>query len=116
MASKSLTNEFSQFAQALDFYLSEHGTSHVAELNRVACLPSTQETDDLLLGYALEGIRLAGTFGAYREATCEDVIVDEGRNVPVSKGDRIFVSFVRLPSLPLLYLPTLPSQMCGEKS
>lgn len=69
------------------------------ELNRVACLPSTDETDTLMLGYALEGIRLAGTFGSYREVAAEDVIVeDDGREVPVKPGDRVFVSFVCPPS------------------
>ena len=64
----------------------------------MACLPSTEETDELMLGYALEGIRLAGTFGSYREVAEEDVIVeDDGRKVPVKPGDRVFVSFVSFP-------------------
>ncbi|CRK39993.1 hypothetical protein BN1723_018752, partial [Verticillium longisporum] len=41
------------------------------------------------------GIRLAGTFGAYREAAADDTIIeDDGRRVEVKKGDRVFVSFV----------------------
>lgn len=51
----------------------------------------------MLLGYAMEGIRLAGTFGSYREAVQDDVIVEDGgREVPVRRGDKIFVSFVSI--------------------
>lgn len=65
-------------------------------------MPSTDETDGLMLGYALEGIRMAGTFGSYREVAEEDVIVeDDGREVPVKAGDRVFVSFVSYPSFVL---------------
>lgn len=95
-----------QFAQAVDFYLSPEGTPYLAELNRVACMASTEETDALLLGYAMEGIRLAGTFGSYREVAVRDVIVeDDGREVPVSPKDRVFVSFVRFSIFPFAQLP-----------
>lgn len=82
------------FAQAVDYYLGE-GSGLLGELNRVACLPSSEETDALLLGYALEGVRLAGTFGSHREVVGGDKIFeDDGRVVEVSAGDRVFVSFV----------------------
>lgn len=43
----------------------------------------------------MEGIRLAGTFGSYREASAEDTIrEDDGREVPIKPKDRVFVSFV----------------------
>jgi cytochrome P450 len=43
----------------------------------------------------MEGIRLAGTFGSYRECAADDLIAeDDGRKVPVRKGERVFVSFV----------------------
>lgn len=99
-----------QFAQAVDFYLSEEGKPYTEELNRVACLPSNDESDALLLGYALEGIRLAGTFGSYREVAAADTIVeDDGREVPVAAGDRVFVSFVSCPppNPPRLLSPSL---------
>ena len=65
---------------------------------RIANLPSSDETDALMLGYCMEGIRLAGTFGSYREATVGDMIKeDDGREVRVAAGDRIFVSFVSKP-------------------
>ena len=66
---------------------------------RISNLPSSEESDALLLGYCMEGIRLAGTFGSYREVAVDDVIKeDDGRRVPVKKQDRVFVSFVSYPS------------------
>lgn len=84
-----------QFAQGVDWYLSPEGDSYRAEIHRIATQPSTDETDKLLLGYAMEGIRMAGTFGLYRQATATDTITeDDGRKVAVNPGDRVFVSFV----------------------
>lgn len=79
----------------MDWYLSPAGEKYRPELHRIAALETGDETDALLLGYAMEGIRMAGTFGLYREATTADVIQeDDGREVPVKAGDRVFVSFV----------------------
>lgn len=68
---------------------------HIPEMHRIASSPASAETDALLLGYCMEGIRLAGTFGSYRQAVSEDVIhEDDGRDVHVKSGDKVFVSFV----------------------
>lgn len=44
--------------------------------------------------YAMEGIRLNGTFGSYRQSTATDTIDDGGRLVHVKPGDKVFCSFV----------------------
>lgn len=54
----------------------------------------TPESDDALLHYCMEGIRLNGTFGSYRECVTQTTIDDGGRLVHVKPGDRVFVSFV----------------------
>ena len=54
----------------------------------------TPEAFDTLMHYAMEGIRLNGTFGAYRTSTVSTTIDDEGRQVSVQPGDRVFSSFV----------------------
>jgi hypothetical protein len=88
-------NQAEVFAQAVDFFLSPAGQQHIPDIHRIANEPSSEETDALLLGYAMEGIRLAGTFGSYREVATNDVIhEDDGRSIPVKAGDRVFVSFV----------------------
>ncbi|OAA65385.1 linoleate diol synthase [Niveomyces insectorum RCEF 264] len=94
-AGAMVPNQAEVFAQAVDFFLSPAGSVHVPDIHRLAKEPESQDNDALLLGYAMEGIRLAGTFGSYRKAVVEDTIVeDDGRRVPVQPGDRVFVSFV----------------------
>lgn len=93
------------FAQAVDYYLGSEGRQHVGAIHQLARQGSSKETDARLLGYAMEGIRLSG-LGACREAALSDVIrEDDGRQVHVSSGSRVFVSFVRtgtfLSALPL---------------
>jgi linoleate 10R-lipoxygenase len=44
--------------------------------------------------YAMEGIRLNGTFGSYRESHADTTLIDGGRQVSIKKGDKVFVSFV----------------------
>jgi len=84
-----------QFAQAIDFYLEPSRATLRAEIAAIARQPQSQQTDALLLGYAMEGIRLAGTFGSYRQASRADEITeDDGRSVAVPAGARVFVSFV----------------------
>ncbi|KAI1455626.1 linoleate diol synthase [Annulohypoxylon moriforme] len=93
-AGASVPNLAEAFAQAVDYFLSPEGSKHIPELYRIANLPSSADTDGLMLGYALEGIRLAGAFGSYREAAMDDTIEEsDGRRVSVRAGDRIFVSF-----------------------
>lgn len=82
-----------QFTQLLDYYLSEEGKVHLPEINRLSKL-DTAESDDKILHYAMEGIRLNGTFGSYRESTVETTIRDGNRQVRVKPGDKVFVSFV----------------------
>jgi cytochrome P450 len=94
-AGAMVPNQAEVFAQAIDFYLEGSRAQLRAEIATVAAQPQSKETDALLLGYAMEGIRLAGTFGSYRQASRDDVLVeDDGREVPVPAGARVFVSFV----------------------
>ncbi|KAI1821489.1 linoleate diol synthase [Xylaria intraflava] len=82
------------FSQSVDYYLTPDGSKHIPELHRIANLPSSEENDSLLLGYCMEGIRLGGTFGAYREAEADDMIPeDDGSETAVQAKHRVFVSF-----------------------
>ncbi len=42
----------------------------------------------------MEGIRLNGTFGSYRQSAVETNLDDNGRSVHVKPGDKVFTSFV----------------------
>lgn len=77
----------------MDFYLSPEGQPYLEEIKRLAAQTPSEETDALLLGYAVEGIRMEGAAGLYRKASAVDTIVEaDGRKVSVRPGDRIFVS------------------------
>ncbi|KAL6853115.1 hypothetical protein ACO1O0_007668 [Amphichorda felina] len=66
---------------------------YLEEIKRLAAQTPSEETDALLLGYAVEGIRMEGAAGLYRKASAVDTIVEaDGRKVSVRPGDRIFVS------------------------
>ncbi|KAK3689370.1 heme peroxidase [Podospora appendiculata] len=81
------------FAQAVDFYLSPKGAPYLADIQVLAAQPASAEADSLLLGYALEGVRLSGTLGVFREASADGAIKeDDGSEVSVRAKDRVFVS------------------------
>lgn len=83
----------SQFTQIIDYYLSTEGKVHLPEINRLSKI-NTPETDEKLLHYAMEGIRLNGTFGSYRRSNVTTTVDDDGRKVDIKPGDKVFVSFV----------------------
>lgn len=41
-----------------------------------------------------EGIRLNGTFGSYRRAEVEHIFEEDGKQIHVKPGDKVFCSFV----------------------
>lgn len=92
-ATAMIPNQSQVFTQLLDYYLSDEGKQHLPDINKYAKM-DTPEGDDKILHYAMEGIRLNGTFGAYRESTVNTTIDDGGRSVTVKPGDKVFCSFV----------------------
>ncbi|KAK6604717.1 Linoleate 10R-lipoxygenase [Botrytis cinerea] len=100
-AGAMVANQAQVFGQVLDFYLGD-GKEHLPEINRLAKL-NTAEADDILLHYLLEGIRMYGTFGAYRTCHQNITINDGSRKVECKPGDSVFVSFVSLAQDPKIY-------------
>jgi linoleate 10R-lipoxygenase len=94
-ATAMVPNQSQVFTQIIDFYLSPANKPHLEEIQRLARGPDTPETDDKLLHYAMEGIRLNGTFGSYRRAQVNHTF-DDGpdRHITVKPGDKVFCSFV----------------------
>ncbi len=66
---------------------------HLPEIHRLSNIDSA-EADEKILHYAMEGIRLNGTFGSYRQAATSLTVDDNGRQVSVKAGDKVFCSFV----------------------
>ena len=77
----------------LDYYLSDEGKQYLPDIHRLA-KEDTDEADDKLLHYVMEGIRLNGTFSLHREATVETTIDDNGKPIHVKAGDKVFCNFV----------------------
>ncbi|KAL2052222.1 hypothetical protein ABVK25_007381 [Lepraria finkii] len=92
-AGAMVANQAQVFTQLIDYYLSDEGKMHLPAINKWAKTEGA-EADDKLLHYAMEGIRLNGTFGSYRECTVSETIDDNGRPVNVKLGDKVFASFV----------------------
>ncbi|KAH7143587.1 heme peroxidase [Dactylonectria macrodidyma] len=93
-AAALVPNQGQVFAQSVDWYLSPAAEQYRAEIHRISLLESGPETDALLLGYALEGVRMSGGLGLHREAVSPDIVAeDNGRKVSVQPGTKIVVSF-----------------------
>jgi len=56
-------NQSQVFTQIIDYYLGDEGIKHLPDIQRLAKIDS-KESDDTLLRYVNEGIRLNGTFGS----------------------------------------------------
>ncbi|KAL6715679.1 hypothetical protein ACLMJK_006640 [Lecanora helva] len=93
-AGAMVANQAQVFTQLLDYYLSDAGKMHLPGINKWAKTEGP-EADDKLLHYAMEGIRLNGTFGSYRKSKVHTTINDGGRSVEVKPGDKVFTSFVQ---------------------
>jgi linoleate 10R-lipoxygenase len=85
-----------KFTQIIDYYLSDEGKVHLPNINRIA-EENTKESDEKLLHYCIEGIRLNGTFGVRRESQIPMTVDDGGRQVNIKTGDKVFVGFVSFP-------------------
>ena len=93
-AGASAPNQAQIFAQVLDFYLEPRNAHHLAEIQRLAA-EDTDEAWEIIRKYALEGGRLAGTFGLYRRVDADSLTIADGaKQVPLVKNDLVFVSFI----------------------
>jgi linoleate 10R-lipoxygenase len=86
-------NQAQVFTQIIDYYLSDEGQKHLVPINRIA-KEDSPESDDKLLRYCMEAIRLHGIFGSYREAKTNVTLKDQGRRLNIKPGEKVFVSFV----------------------
>ncbi|GMG09741.1 unnamed protein product [Aspergillus oryzae] len=66
----------------------------VAMVHNQAQMEDSKDSEDKLMRYCLEGFRLNGTFGSYREAQTDLSMTEETGNVNIKRGDRVFVGAV----------------------
>lgn len=86
-------NQSQVFSQIMDYYLGEEGIKHLPEIQRLAKIDN-KESEDKLMRYVNEGIRLNGTFGSYRRSEVSHTFHDDKKQVTVKPGDKVFCSFV----------------------
>ncbi|CAI4212608.1 unnamed protein product [Parascedosporium putredinis] len=101
-------------SQCVDFYLEDENKHHLEELYRLAH-ENTDEADEKLMRYMLEGSRIRGTVAVYRDVHHATTIPDSAPahpdpadptavnpvtasefpefNIPVKPGDRLLLSF-----------------------
>ncbi|KAE8145267.1 heme peroxidase, partial [Aspergillus avenaceus] len=82
-------NQAQVFTQIIDYYLSDEGKQHLPAIHRLA-QEDTPETDEKLLHYCMEGIRLNGIFGSYRESRTNLTVEDKNKTVQIEPGDIVF--------------------------
>lgn len=99
-AGAMVANQAQVTTQILDFYLTEEaGKPYWPEIVKAAH-ETGPESDERILRYLMEAIRIHGTFGSYRRASTACTIDDEGfsgASKEIKAGDKVFVSFVSAP-------------------
>ncbi|KAL0943160.1 fatty acid oxygenase [Colletotrichum truncatum] len=77
----NVANQSQVTTLCVDYYLDDEGQKHLPELYRL-CHENTEEADEKLLKYMLEGCRLRAPVAVYREATSDQVITDYSPCLP----------------------------------
>ncbi|KAL2422066.1 Linoleate 10R-lipoxygenase [Exophiala dermatitidis] len=105
-------NQSQVFSQVMDYYLGSEGVKYLPDIQRLARVDS-RDSDEKLMRYVNEGIRLNGTFGSYRRSEVHHVFnesdndgqIGGGRSkqVPVKPGDKVFCSFVSAARDPTIF-------------
>ncbi|PWY87652.1 heme peroxidase [Aspergillus heteromorphus CBS 117.55] len=84
-----VANQAQLFSQCLDYYLSEEGSAHLPDINRLA-KANTPEADSLLLRYFMEGARLRASVALPR-VVAKPTVVDDGDKKLTFKPGQILV-------------------------
>ncbi|KKY29272.1 putative fatty acid oxygenase [Phaeomoniella chlamydospora] len=93
VATAMIPNQAQVFTQMLDFYLTPENQHHWTAIQTLA-EQNTSSSFTELMGYMMEGVRLNGTFGSYRESQVSTTIDDNGTPISVRTGSKVFCSFV----------------------
>ncbi|KAL2835185.1 Psi-producing oxygenase A [Aspergillus cavernicola] len=88
-----VANQAQLFSQCLDYYLSEDGSTHLTEINRLA-KEDTPEADELLTRYFMEGARLQSSVALPRVAAQPTVIEDNGKKIAIKAGQAVVCNLV----------------------
>lgn len=88
-----VSNQGQLFGQTIEYFLLGEGTKHWPVIQAAAAKPDDdEEAFETLMHYLLEGSRLNGETGVFREVARATTIQDGERRVDVKPGDRVFVN------------------------
>ncbi|KAL4872959.1 Psi-producing oxygenase A [Aspergillus spectabilis] len=88
-----VANQAQLFSQCLDYYLSEEGSAHLPEINRLA-KEDTPEADEVLTRYFMEGARLRSSVALPRVAAQPAIIEDNGKKITIKAGQAVMCNLV----------------------
>ena len=97
-----VANQGQLFAQVLDFYLHEEAAPYWRDICRLA-KSDTQESDDQLLRYFMEGARIRSTVGLYRRSNKETTINDGEKHIPIKQGEVVLLDIVTASKDPIAF-------------
>ncbi|OOF98169.1 hypothetical protein ASPCADRAFT_142143 [Aspergillus carbonarius ITEM 5010] len=88
-----VANQAQLFSQCLDYYLSEEGSTHLPDIQRLA-KEDTPEADGLLLRYFMEGARLRSSVALPRVVAKPTVVEDSGTKLAFKPGQAVICNLV----------------------
>lgn len=97
-----VANQGQLFAQCLDFYLSEEAAPHLKKIQRLARL-DTEEADELLLRYFMEGSRIRSTVGLYRRSVINTTVQNGTTSIDVKSGETLLCDLVAASQDPVTF-------------
>jgi linoleate 8R-lipoxygenase / 9,12-octadecadienoate 8-hydroperoxide 8R-isomerase len=86
-----VSNQGQLFGQTIEYFLVGEGQKHWPAIQKLA-EDDSEESFEKLMHYTMEGSRLNGETGVFREVASDTTITDKGKTFNVKKGDRIFVN------------------------
>jgi hypothetical protein len=86
-----VSNQGQLFGQTIEYFLVGEGKKHWPEIQKLA-EDDGEDAFEKLMHYTMEGSRLNGETGVFREVATDTSITDKGKTFDVKKGDRIFVN------------------------
>ncbi|KAF2273329.1 heme peroxidase [Westerdykella ornata] len=88
-----VSNQGQLFGQTIEYFLTGEGKKHWPAIQELAAKPDSDEAAfETLMHYFLEGSRLNGETGVFRDVARETTIQDGERQFTVHPGDRVFVN------------------------
>jgi linoleate 8R-lipoxygenase / 9,12-octadecadienoate 8-hydroperoxide 8R-isomerase len=84
-------NQGQLFAQVLEYYLTVGHDAHWAKINALA-KDNSDKSFEVLRRYIMEGVRIAGQTGIYREVAKSCELKDGDKNIKLAAGEKVLLN------------------------